>query len=73
MLKTANVGNIDRVIRLVIGVVLLASPWFIQSQVWQNAFVFWLVPIVGAVLIATALFRFCPLYRLVGANTCKAK
>ncbi len=72
MFKTANVGTVDRILRLVIGAVLLASPWIIQSQIWQNAFVMWAVPVIGAVLIATALFRICPLYRLVGANTCKA-
>lgn len=71
MFKTANVGQIDRVVRVVIGIVLIALPLALDSPLWQNALARWLVPIVGLVLIATALMRFCPLYRLIGASTCR--
>ena len=67
MFKTANVGNTDRVIRLIAGIVLIALP-FINT--WSSAGAKWLAIIVGVVLIATALVRFCPMYRIIGANTC---
>ncbi|NUB46710.1 DUF2892 domain-containing protein [Fertoebacter nigrum] len=68
----ANVGNIDRWVRVVVGVVLLALPllpmtagMFAGWGAWKFA-----VAIVGVVLIATAGLRFCPLYRILGVNTC---
>lgn len=71
MLNTANVGTADRVVRLIVGIVLIASPWLFQSQIWQNPFMLWAIPIVGIVLAATGLVRFCPLYRLLGVRTCR--
>lgn len=69
MFKTANVGNIDRVIRVLVGAILIALPFV--TQVLQNETLKLVAPIVGVVLIVTALVRFCPLYRLIGASTCK--
>ena len=71
MLNTANVGTADRVIRLIVGIILIASPWLFQSQIWQNPIMLWAIPIVGIVLAATGLVRFCPLYRLLGVRTCR--
>lgn len=66
----ANVGNIDRIIRLVLGIVLVALPfvsgWGVFAAGWATA----LSVVVGVVLIATALMRFCLLYTLLGMNTC---
>lgn len=57
----ANVGNVDRVIRIILGLVL--AVWAVTAgNLW------W---ILGAVLIATGVFRFCGLYRVLGINTCK--
>lgn len=72
MFKTANVGTVDRAIRLIVGVILLAVPYVYVSELWSNPVAQWGVPIVGAVLIFTAVVRFCPLYRLIGTSTCKA-
>lgn len=69
----ANVGNADRVLRIVIGALLIALPFVFASALWANPVFGWGLPIVGAVLVLTALFRFCPLYRLIGANTCKVR
>lgn len=47
--------------RILLGLVLIA--WAATGgPVWAWA---------GAVLLATALFNFCPLYRLLGINTCR--
>ena len=71
MFKSANVGNVDRIIRIIIGAVLIAMPYLYASDIWANPLIRWAVPIVGTVLVLTAFFRFCPAYRLIGVNTCK--
>lgn len=56
----ANVGLIDRVLRAVAGIALIA--WAVLGgPVWA-----W----IGVVPLATALFRFCPAYRVFGISTC---
>ncbi len=64
---TANVGSADRLIRIILGLILVVLP-FVGNLGPIATFG---VPIVGAVLIITALVRFCPAYRLFGIRTCK--
>jgi hypothetical protein len=67
MLKT-NVGNIDRVLRLVVGAALLV--WFFMDQgsgFWHYA------KLIGIVPILTALAGSCPAYTLLGLSTCPMK
>ena len=71
MFKTANVGTVDRIIRLVAGAILVLLPFIAGPTPIAGAFLQWALPLVGLVLIATAIVRFCPLYRLIGASTCK--
>jgi ABC-type polysaccharide/polyol phosphate export permease len=59
---TANVGGIDRVLRAVLGVVLIALVFVGPQTPWG-----W----IGVVPLLTALVRFCPLYPLLGISTCK--
>jgi hypothetical protein len=60
---TANVGNIDRIIRILVGIALIA--WALMGgPVWA-----W----IGVLPLATGLFRFCPAYRLLGINSCGLK
>ena len=57
----ANVGGIDKWLRIALGVVLIA--WVVMGgPVWA-----W----IGVVPLATGLFNFCPLYKVFGINTCK--
>lgn len=59
----ANVGGIDRVIRIVAGLALIA--WaLLGGPVWA-----W----IGVVALATGLMDFCPAWSLLGINTCKVK
>mgnify|MGYP000566091409 CR=1 FL=1 len=67
----SNVGNIDRVLRLVLGVVLLLAPFVSGIAAVQSGAGMVISMIVGGVMIATAGMRFCLLYRIVGINTCK--
>ena len=59
-----NVGGIDRVIRIVLGLVLIGLTLTEQIGVWG-----WL----GVVVLATGVFGYCTPYRLFGINTCKIK
>lgn len=69
-----NVGSTDRMVRLILGVVLLVAgllPLFGVTLVaglgvWQ-----WALVVVGAVLVGTALMRTCPAYSLLGVSTNK--
>lgn len=68
---SANVGNADRLFRLVVGIVLLLSPLLNMPAIWSSGGFAYASMAVGVILIATSLFRFCPLYRLIGVSTCK--
>lgn len=58
----ANIGTIDRALRVVAGVLLIALSLFGGIGLWG-----W----IGVVPLATGLFSFCPAYRLLGLSTCK--
>jgi hypothetical protein len=65
-----NIGAADRVIRLVAGLGLILLPLltgFAAGAPW----LWWGALLVGAVLVATALARSCPLYALFGVGTCR--
>lgn len=56
----ANVGTIDRALRIVVGLVLIALVFVGPQTPWG-----WL----GLIPLATGFIRFCPLYRLLGICT----
>lgn len=60
-----NVGTIDRIIRLVGGAAFMALPFLVAFPTWA----FWASLIVGAVLVATATFSFCPIYAALGLSS----
>ncbi|QDG50328.1 DUF2892 domain-containing protein [Persicimonas caeni] len=60
--KLTNEGSIDRIARVVLGVVLLSLVFVGPQTAWG---------LLGIIPLATGAVGFCPLYRLVGINTCK--
>lgn len=66
----ANIGTVDRIIRLVAGLVLIALAVVPGLGLTGGAALHWVLGIVGVVLVATAAMRFCPAYRLLGLSTC---
>ena len=62
----ANVGGIDRTLRIVVGIVVLALFFVLEGNARYWA-------LVGVVPLFTGLFRFCPAYTLLGMNTCPMK
>ncbi|MGC5198453.1 YgaP family membrane protein [Aphanothece microscopica] len=63
MFKT-NVGGVDRVLRVALGLVLLAMAFVGPQTPWG---------FIGLVPLLTGLFSTCPLYSLIGLNTCPVK
>jgi hypothetical protein len=55
-----NIGKIDRILRLVIGVALLLLAFQLQNI---------LLGIIGLVVLVTGVIKFCLLYKLLGINT----
>lgn len=68
---SANVGNIDRAVRFLLGIVLIILPLLNMPAIWSSSVLSYSSMLVGLILAGTALFRFCPLYRLLGLSTCK--
>lgn len=64
---STNVGSIDRVIRVIVGIALLWYAAFAPASGFN--WIGW----IGVVPLLTALFGVCPLYSLVGISTCPAK
>ena len=62
----ANVGGIDRTLRIVVGIVVLALFFVLEGNARYWA-------LLGIVPLFTGLFRFCPAYTLLGVNTCPMK
>ncbi|NBD28992.1 MAG: DUF2892 domain-containing protein [Alphaproteobacteria bacterium] len=65
---TKNMGQTDRIIRTIVGIVLLGLAAAALSGPWA-----WVAGIVGVVMLATAAMGTCPPYALLGINTCKTK
>lgn len=66
----ANVGSLDRIIRIVLGIVLIALPFLGNLPLFDAGLARIVAIVVGIVLLATAAMRFCPLYRILGMRTC---
>ncbi len=59
-----NVGGIDKILRILIGMALILLALTGTIGVWG-----W----IGVLPLATGLFNVCPAYKLIGINTCKTK
>jgi len=59
-----NVGGIDKILRIIVGLVLLSLVFIGPQTAWG-----W----IGIVPLATGLINWCPLYTLLGLNTCPIK
>lgn len=64
-----NVGTGDRFLRVMIGVIAL----ILGLSGMLDGTMKWVALGVGIVMVVTASVEFCPLYTLLGINTCKVK
>jgi len=62
-----NMGSTDRIIRILLAVVFAAL--YFTGTVQGTLGIVLLV--LGGVFVATSVISFCPLYTLIGVNTCK--
>ncbi len=58
---TKNVGGVDRILRIIIGLGLISLVFVGPHTQWG-----W----IGIVPLITGLVSVCPAYRLIGMNTC---
>ena len=56
-----NVGGIDRIARMVVGLLLIGWVLLLGGPIWA-----W----IGVVPLATGLVGFCPVYQLFGFSSC---
>lgn len=61
---TQNVGGIDRILRIIVGLVLISLVFVGPMTPWG-----WL----GLIPLGTALLGWCPPYALLGLSTCPRK
>ena len=60
----ANVGGVDRIVRIVVGLALISLLFLLEGNArWWG--------LVGVVLLATGLLRWCPAYLPFGIKTCR--
>ncbi|MBL0182155.1 MAG: DUF2892 domain-containing protein [Chitinophagaceae bacterium] len=64
-----NMGNADRMIRILLAVVM-AVLYFTNTVTGTFGIV---LLVLAGVFVLTSLVSFCPLYTLIGLNTCKTK
>lgn len=59
----ANVGTVDRTIRIIAGLAILSLVFFVEGTArWLG--------LIGLVPLVTGLFGYCPAYGLLGFDTC---
>jgi hypothetical protein len=62
IIMQANVGGLDRILRVSIGALLVILALTNVISMWG---------LLGLIPMATGIFRFCPAYPLLGIRTCK--
>lgn len=65
-----NVERLERVLRVILGLLLIGSGFFLSlgSMYYLQ---FWYLYIIGAIPLITGITGRCPLYKLLGLNTCE--
>jgi hypothetical protein len=61
---TRNENKNDRIVRAILGVILLAAAWYAGGTLGI------ILAVVGLILLFTAATGFCLIYKLFGFSTC---
>ena len=67
-MKTRNLGRLDIGLRILMGLAALAYGWHVAFEM-NSAYGLLLGP-VGMILLLTALAKWCPIYFIIGLNSC---
>lgn len=62
-----NVGTIDRVVRIIIGLAAIGLFFYLPDAAWR----WWLL--IGVVPLVTGLVGTCPIYSVLGLSTCPVR
>ncbi|OCR88587.1 DUF2892 domain-containing protein [Campylobacter fetus] len=54
----------ERILRIILGLIILAVGWFFYSSLWA---------LIGFIPLITGLVGFCPIYRMIGKQSCPFK
>ena len=65
----ANVGTVDRALRLLVGVALIVAPLLNFMGLGASTLVAYTLMGVGGILALTAVFGMCPIYSVLGIRT----
>lgn len=68
---TVNVGSIDRIVRALLGFVLLYLAFASGLALFDGALFKYGAALVGLVMIVVAATRVCPIYSIFGVKTCR--
>ena len=60
---TTNIGSKDRIARIVLGALLVLLALTGTIGVWGS---------LGLIFLGTAFVKFCPIYKVLGMNTCSS-
>ncbi len=63
---TANIGTIDRLLRSVVGLALIAAALGLFGPAYQSVWGW-----IGVIPLLTAILGWCPAYAILGIRTCK--
>lgn len=58
----ANVGSVDKTLRIIVGLILISLVFVGPQTPWG-----W----IGVIPLVTGIIGWCPLYNLIGVNTCR--
>ena len=64
-----NIGNGDRFLRIMIGIIALI---LVMANVVEETLM-WIALAIGVIMVLTSSLQICPLYSVLGINTCKVK
>lgn len=62
-----NVGSVDRILRIVVGLVVLSLFFIYPDASWHY------LALIGIVPLLTGLLSTCPLYSILGISSCPMK
>lgn len=66
-----NVGTADRVVRAVVGLLLLYLAFFSGLAMFESGLWTLVAAAAGVVMLGVAVLRVCPLYTVLGIKTCR--
>lgn len=68
---SVNVGTIDRILRVSLGVVLLYLAFFSGMALFAAPLFKYGAAVIGVVMLATSAMKMCPIYSILGLKTCR--